>query len=101
MKILPKPLAFEWDEGNINKNLKKHGISDKASEEIFTNQPLLVSLDKKHSTLQELRYHALGKTNKNTVLFISFTVRDDKVRIISARKANKKERKVYAKKEKT
>lgn len=99
MKILPKPLEFEWDKGNKDKNLKKHGISDKEAEEIFNNVPLLVSLDKKHSTRIEVRYHALGKTDKNKVLFISFTVRNRNVRIISARKASKIERNKYVKKE--
>lgn len=97
MKILPKPIEFEWNKGNINKNLKKHGVSDKESEEVFSNKPLLVSLDKKHSTKTEVRYHALGKTNEGKVLFISFTTRGEKLRNISARKANKKERKIYAK----
>lgn len=99
MKVLPKPLEFQWDKGNINKNIKKHGVTDKESEEIFNNKPLLVSLDKKHSTQKELRYHALGKTDKEIVLFLSFTIRGRKVRIISARKASRKETKKYAKKE--
>jgi len=99
MKILPKPLGFEWDKGNINKNLKKHGVTDKESEEVFNNKPLLVSMDKKHSTKTEVRYHALGKTDENKVLFISFTTRDKKVRIISARIANRRERNKYANKE--
>ena len=45
MKILPKSVEFKWDKGNIDKNLKKHGITDKESEEIFSNRPLLISLD--------------------------------------------------------
>jgi len=99
MKILPKPLEFEWDKGNINKNLKKHGVTDKESEEVFGNKPLLVSFDKKHSTRIEFRYNALGKTNQHQVLFISFTVRGVKARIISARQANRKERRKYVRKE--
>lgn len=98
MKILPKPLEFKWDKGNINKNFKKHGITDRESEEVFSNKPLLVSLDKKHSTKNEIRYQALGKTDENKVLFLSFTIRGNKLRIISARKASKAERRIYAKK---
>ena len=92
-------MQFEWDKGNLKKNLKKHGITDKESEEIFNNKPLLVSLDKRHSTKEEIRYRALGRTDANKVLFISFTTRDRKVRIILARKASRKERNKYAKKE--
>lgn len=98
MKILPKPLEFDWDKGNINKNFKKHGVTDKESEEIFGNKPLLVSLDKEHSTKKEIRYHALGRTNESKVLFLSFTARKSKVGIISARPASRKERKIYVKK---
>lgn len=98
MKILPEPLEFEWDKGNINKNFKKHGVADKESEEVFNNKPLFVSLDRKHSTTTEVRYHALGKTDENRALFLSFTVRANKVRIISARPASKKEKGQYGKK---
>lgn len=98
MKVLSKPVSFDWNKGNINKNLKKHGVADQEAEEVFSNRPLLVSLDRKHSTKKETRYHALGKTNKDKLLFLSFTVRDDKVRIISARPMNKKERRNYAQK---
>lgn len=95
MKVLPKPVSFEWDKGNINKNLKKHGVADQEAEEVFSNQPLLVSLDRKHSTKKEIRCHTLGKTNKNKLLFLSFTIRKDRVRIVSARPMNKKERRKY------
>lgn len=98
MRILPKPLRFEWDRGNIGKNFKKHGISDKESEEVFGNKPLLISLDKRHSTKKEIRYHALGRTDGNKVLFLSFTVRQSRLRIISSRLASRKERKAYVQK---
>ena len=98
MRVLPKPVIFEWSKGNINKNLKKHGVTDRETEEIFSNKPLYISLDRKHSTEKEARYHALGKTDRNKVLFISLTVRDNKVRTISAGSASRKERNKYAKK---
>jgi len=98
MKILPSPLIFQWDEGNINKNLKKHGVTDSETEETFSNKPLLVSIDKKHSTKDEVRYHALGKTDEGRVLFLTFTVRKRNVRIVSARPPSRKEKNVYAKK---
>ncbi len=96
MKILPEPLSFEWDKGNIGKNLKKHKVADKEAEEIFSNKPFLVSEDVKHSS-RERRFQALGQTDGGRLLFISFTIRDEKVRIISARGMNKKEVKVYEK----
>ena len=88
-------IGFEWDKGNIDKNYKKHDVAFWESEEIFSNQPLLVKSDKKHSTVGEIRYYALGQTNESRLLFISFTVRANKIRIISARPMNQKERNIY------
>ena len=96
MKILPKPIAFEWDEGNIDKNLIKHNVTNQEAEEVFSRKPLLVNMDSKHSD-KETRYQALGKTSKNRLLFVSFTVRNQKVRPISVRDMNTQERRVYEK----
>lgn len=95
INILPEPIKFEWDIGNIDKNWKKHQVSVNEAEETFVNKPLIVFEDIKHSTKNEKRYFCLGKTNRDRLLFISFTVRLDGVRVISARDMNRKERKVY------
>ena len=95
LKLLRKSKGFNWNKGNINKNWVKHQIKDKESEEVFFNLPLAVSLDKKHSTKTEKRFQALGKTNQEKKIFIVFTIREDKIRIISARKQNQKERRRY------
>lgn len=96
---LAKIQGFDWDKGNIDKNIKKHNVTDKESEEVFTNQPL-VSKDEKHSENKE-RFQALGVTNRGRLLFVSFTIRkiDNKlkIRVISARDTNKKERAKYEK----
>jgi uncharacterized DUF497 family protein len=86
--------GFEWDSANIYKNEKKHGIHWSKIEEIFFNEPLLIYEDFKHSE-DECRCYALGKTDDETLLFVVFTVRNNKIRVISARKMNKKERKIY------
>lgn len=96
MKILPEPIEFEWDKGNIGKNLLKHSVTNKEAEEVFDDEPLLISEDIKHST-KEKRFQALGKTSGNRLLFLSFTLRKDKVRIISARDMSKKEEVKYEK----
>lgn len=88
-------LKFEWDEGNIYKNLIKHNVTDFEAESVFFNRPILLVNDKKHSTTSEKRYIALGKTNKGRKLFISFTKKNDKVRIISVRDMAVLERKHY------
>jgi len=87
---------FEWDEGNSHKNLQKHEVADEECEEVFFNEPLIVADDFKHSQL-EARYAALGQTNFRRKLFLVFTVRLHKIRVISARDMNKKERAIYEK----
>lgn len=96
MKLLPDPIEFEWDKGNIDKNRIKHGIENQEAEEVFANRPLIVIQDEKHSSV-ESRYHALGKTYKNKLLFLSFTLRGKSIRIISARQMNGKEEVIYEK----
>jgi len=87
-------IGFDWDDGNILKNEKKHNIKWQVIEEIFFNKPLLLSQDKKHS-LNEHRCFALGVTDGAHLLFVVFTKREFKIRVISARLMNKKERSIY------
>lgn len=96
IKILPKVVAFEWDKGNIDKNLKKHDVSNQEAEEVFFNKPFIIVEDKRHS-LKEQRLQALGKTSKQRKVFLSFTIRQNRIRIISIRDMNKKEEVEYEK----
>lgn len=97
MRIWQDPIAFDWDQGNIDKNLKKHSVTNQEAEEVFGNEPLILSEDIKHSTGTEKRYQALGKTNKKRQMFLSFTLRKNKIRLISIRDMNKKEKLIYDK----
>ena len=94
---LPVPLAFNWDQGNIEKNWEKHKVHFKEAEEIFFNKPLKIFPDKEHSG-REKRFLALGLTNSRRRLTIIFTIRENIIRIISVRDQSKKERIIYAKK---
>lgn len=96
MKRLPKVLVFEWDKGNLDKSYEKHGISLKETEEIFISEELFVLPDIKHSQKEE-RFIALGRTQDGKNLFVIFTLRDKKIRIISARRMHKKEVERYEK----
>ena len=82
--------SFEWDEGNIDKNYKKHGISSNEAEESFLDEKALILKDIRHSQ-KEKRYILIGKTEERKILFIVFTLRKKRTRIISVRKANRKE----------
>jgi len=86
--------GFDWDAGNESKNWVKHHVSQFEAEEVFFNAPLLVSEDAKHSQ-QETRFAAFGVTNEKRRLAVAFTLRDGKIRMISARDMSKKERETY------
>jgi len=92
--ILSFAQDFEWDEGNIKKNWERHGVSHIECEEIFFNKPIIVKKDEFHS-IREDRYFVLGKTDTGRMLFIVFTLRGNKIRIISARDMKRKEKKIY------
>lgn len=94
---LSKITGFEWDKGNVDKSYEKHGITPNEAEEVFVDEDVLLQDDISHSQKEE-RLTAIGKTTQNNILFIAFTVRGTKIRIISARRANIKERREYEKK---
>ena len=87
-------VGFQWDQGNIDKNLIKHEVENWECEQVFFNRPLLVLDDPKHSISEE-RWVAFGKTDADRLLIVIFTKRDNSIRVISAREMNKKERKFY------
>jgi uncharacterized protein len=85
--------SFDWDTGNSRKNIERHKVFCQEAEEVFFYYNLNVG-DEKHSG-EEVRYKALGKTQNNRYLVVVYTKRKGKIRVISARDANKKERSVY------
>ena len=87
-------VGFDWDEDNFYKNIGKHNVFGSEAEQIFFNHPLIVKRDFKHSQAEE-RFYALGRTNHDRLLFIAFTVRSDKIRVISAREMTIREVRVY------
>jgi uncharacterized DUF497 family protein len=95
-KILANCTGFEWDQGNLTKNWDSHDVSMIECEQIFFNKPIIVKRDKEHSELEN-RYYALGRTNLERLLFAVFTVRKDKIRIISARDMTDAEMERYLK----
>jgi len=91
-----KVSGFQWDAGNSRKSSDKHGVSQAEAEQAFFNQPLLIARDQDHSQ-HESRYHALGRTDGNRLLHITFTLREDDtlIRVVSARDMHRKERSIY------
>lgn len=93
--VLAKARGFQWDDGNAEKNWDKHQVAQAECEQPFFNQPLIVAADAKHSE-EEPRFYLLGKTDLGRRLFIVFTLRNDLIRIISARDMSRRERKEYS-----
>lgn len=96
MKILPAPISFLWDKGNLDKNLKKHNVTNKEAEETFENKPRFIFEDEKHS-VNEKRYGLFGQTDRGRLLSIVYTMRKDEIRIITARDMSIRERRSYEK----
>jgi len=94
MKRLLEAEGFDWDQGNIEKNWERHKVSFIECEEVFFNRPLVVAEDVGHSK-SEGRYYVLGRTNGERHLFVVFTIRNKRIRVISARDMSRKERGVY------
>ncbi len=88
--------GFDWDEGNRFKSTAKHSVSQAEAEQVFADPKLLVADDVKHSQA-ESRHHAMGRTIGGRLLHVTFTLRESRtrIRVISARNANRKERASY------
>lgn len=95
MQILPDFEGFGWDKGNLEKNLKKHSVTSQEAEEMFANLPLITRRDDHHSFPGEERLQALGKTKAGRKLFVAFTSREHKIRVISIRDMTPQEEQAY------
>ena len=91
-------VGFDWDAGNDRKSADKHGVTQSEAEQAFFNQPLLILEDDRHS-FAEPRFHALGRTDEDRRLQITFTLRREAtlIRVISARAMSARERLAYEK----
>lgn len=94
MIILTESYKFDWNKGNRDKNLKKHGVTDIECEEIFFDENKIQLNDVLHSNREE-RFILLGKTKMSRLLFVVYTLRNSNIRVVSARDVNKKEKKLY------
>ena len=93
-----KELSLEWNEGNKIKSLMKHEVTCNEAEELFEMREYLVLLGKQiRPPTKEDRYGALGLTKSGRHLFVCFTIRGQKIRVISIRKMNRKELRDYEK----
>ncbi len=87
-------MDFEWDKTKAEGNLAKHGIEFSEAATTF-GDPLSVTFPDPGHSEEEERFITIGLSERNRVLIISHTDRGGKTRIISARKATRRERKAY------
>ena len=87
-------LLFEWDEDKARRNLAKHGVSFEEASTIFSDPLELTIADPLHSE-EEDRSVSLGESSNHHLLVAVFAERGDRIRIISARKATRGERRKY------
>jgi uncharacterized DUF497 family protein len=88
------PVNFEWDAQKAKSNLQKHLVDFEKACTIFDDPQFITFLDDEHSQ-DEDRYITIGLSSKNRILMVAHTERNDKIRIISARKATKNEEEFY------
>jgi uncharacterized DUF497 family protein len=84
---------FEWDENKNRANKSKHKISFEEAAEIF-RYPMYEIIDNRFQ-YDEIRYIGIGRNRHMVIFTVVYTERGSTIRIISARRANKKERQLY------
>ena len=89
-------LRFEWDESKNIANIKKHGVSFQEAISVFTDEKGILINDYAHSQKEE-RFVLIGFSNLANLLVVCHCYRqnEETIRIISARKATKKESEQY------
>lgn len=90
------PLSFEWDEAKAESNIEKHGVSFEDAKSVFWDEAALLLADDDHSDHEE-RFHLLGLDADSKELVVCHCYRrdDDVVRIVSARRAERWEQRIY------
>ena len=87
-------MEFEWDEEKAAANLAKHRVSFEEAKTVF-DDPLYVDFYDPDHSVDELRYIIIGESQQKRLLIVSYTERDDVVRLISAREVTRSEREIY------
>lgn len=87
-------MHFEWDPAKARTNLIKHGVSFDEASSVFYDPLAVTGADPDHSESEE-RMVTFGMSSTGRILVVAHTVRGEAIRIISARKVTKRERRIY------
>lgn len=97
VKVRETPKEFIWDKANSDKNWPKHKVMPDEAEQVFFDEDRREYPDPSHS-IAEMRSIIVGMTKSKRLLFVVYTERNKKIRIISARDINdRRERRLYEK----
>ena len=92
METIINNIVFEWDDEKNRINKRKHNVDFNDAAKVFGDENRIEWLDEEHSD-EENRYITIGRVKK--ILFVIYTERENKTRLISARRADKEERMMY------
>ena len=87
------PIKFEWDDRKAYSNKRKHGITFEIAAKVFLDQHRIEIYDNLRSSYLEDRYITIGYAEE--IIMVAYTIRKDRIRIISARLADQDERRFY------
>ena len=90
------PINFEWDSDKAGANLSKHGLSFEEASTVFADPLSLTIGDPLHSSGQEERFITIGTSYQGTTTVVIHCDRGENIRLISARRATRRERRTYA-----
>lgn len=93
--LLAHATGFDWDDGNAPKVTGRHGVEPGECEQVFFQEPFVVSYDSVHSALEH-RWRGMGQTVAGRWLLVVFTIRGALIRVLAVRDLNRKERAYYA-----
>ena len=92
---MSEPLHFEWDLAKAVRNVEKHGISFDEAKTVFQDPLFITVIDDEHSADEE-RYITIGMSGQGRLLMVAHTDREGRFRLISARRATRREEQFYA-----
>lgn len=90
----PDEIEVVWDENKNRSNQRKHGISFEEAATVF-NDPLSLAVPDDEHSFDEARFHIIGESAFGELIVVTYTERDDKIRIINARAPTRQERRDY------
>ncbi len=87
-------LEFEWDKAKAKANFRRHGVSFDLAKAVFSDPFAIERLDDREEYGEE-RFVIIGAANGNALLFVAYSEREERIRIISARRATQNEQGDY------